>query len=150
MKELLLMKIPLPLPPAQWGGGGGAPPPAPSTPDEPGDPMSAPHFLYEKRGHVALCTFNRPEKKNAFDDPQWDGLRDALQESREDGRVAAMLVTGAGEDFSASRLNDLLRDTGAPADAAPVKGWWHRVATIYVAAVVHVSILVEFCSQMLT
>ena len=27
---------------------------------------------------VLLVTLNRAEKKNAFDDPQWDGLRDAL------------------------------------------------------------------------
>ncbi len=26
---------------------------------------------------VLLVTLNRPDKKNAFDDPQWDGLRDA-------------------------------------------------------------------------
>ncbi len=48
---------------------------------------------------VLLVTLNRPEKKNAFDDPQWDGLADALREAREDGRVAAVVVTGAGQDF---------------------------------------------------
>jgi enoyl-CoA hydratase/carnithine racemase len=52
---------------------------------------------------VLLVTLNRPEKKNAFHDPQWDGLRDALCEAREDARVAVMVVTGAGEDFSAGQ-----------------------------------------------
>ncbi len=61
---------------------------------------------------VLLVTLNRPEKKNAFDDPQWDGLADALREAREDGRVAAVVVTGAGQDFSAGQ------DLGAFAKAA--------------------------------
>jgi enoyl-CoA hydratase/carnithine racemase len=50
---------------------------------------------------VLLLTLNRPLKKNAFDDPLWDGLRDALAEAREDDAVAAVVVTGAGGDFSA-------------------------------------------------
>jgi len=52
---------------------------------------------------VLLVTLNRPDKKNAFDDPQWDGLRDALHEAREDERVACAVVTGAGKDFSAGQ-----------------------------------------------
>lgn len=52
---------------------------------------------------VLKLTLNRPEKKNAFNDPQWDGLADALNEARDDGRVACVLVTGAGEDFSAGQ-----------------------------------------------
>lgn len=52
---------------------------------------------------VLLVTLNRPEKKNAFNDPQWDGLSDALNEARDDKRVAAVVVTGAGNDFSAGQ-----------------------------------------------
>jgi enoyl-CoA hydratase/carnithine racemase len=52
---------------------------------------------------VLLLTLNRPEKKNAFHDPQWDGLRDALNGAREDDRVAVVVVTGAGDDFSAGQ-----------------------------------------------
>jgi enoyl-CoA hydratase/carnithine racemase len=52
---------------------------------------------------VLLLTLNRPQKKNAFDDPQWDALRDALNEAREDDRIAVALVTGAGSDFSAGQ-----------------------------------------------
>jgi len=52
---------------------------------------------------VLLVTLNRPAKKNAFDDAQWDGLRDALNEARDDGRVAVVVVTGAGRDFSAGQ-----------------------------------------------
>ena len=52
---------------------------------------------------VLLITLNRPKKKNAFNDPQWDGLRDALNEAREDDRVAVVVITGAGKDFSAGQ-----------------------------------------------
>ena len=52
---------------------------------------------------VLLVTLNRPRKKNAFNDPQWDGLRDTLHEARSDPRVAVVVLTGAGEDFSAGQ-----------------------------------------------
>ena len=45
---------------------------------------------------VLLVTLNRPKKKNAFDEAQWDALADALNEAREDPRVAVVLLTGAG------------------------------------------------------
>lgn len=60
---------------------------------------------------VLLLTLNRPKKKNAFNDPQWDGLRDALLAAREDRAVAVVVVTGAGEDFSAGQ--DLSAFAGA-------------------------------------
>lgn len=50
---------------------------------------------------VLLLTFNRPQKKNAFNDEQWDAFGDALARARHDRRVAAVVVTGAGSDFSA-------------------------------------------------
>lgn len=52
---------------------------------------------------VLLVTLNRPEKKNAFDDAQWDGLRDALRDAARDPAVACLVVTGAGRDFSAGQ-----------------------------------------------
>jgi enoyl-CoA hydratase/carnithine racemase len=68
--------------------------------------------LRELEDGVLRITLNRPAKKNAFDDAQWDGLRDALNDAREDGRVAVALVTGAGRDFSAGQD---LGAFGAPA-----------------------------------
>ena len=49
---------------------------------------------------VLLITLNRPERKNAFNEAQWDGLADALNEAREDPRVAVAVLTGAGGNFS--------------------------------------------------
>jgi enoyl-CoA hydratase/carnithine racemase len=49
---------------------------------------------------VLLITMNRPEKKNAFDDRQWDALLDALNQANADPRVAVVVLTGAGGNFS--------------------------------------------------
>ena len=49
---------------------------------------------------VMLITLNRPEKKNAFDDPQWDALTNALRDAEADPRVAVVVLTGAGGNFS--------------------------------------------------
>ena len=59
--------------------------------------------LRELDDGVLRVTLNRPDKKNAFDDPQWDGLRDAMNDAREDPSVAVMLLTGAGADFSSGQ-----------------------------------------------
>ncbi|MGK2929666.1 MAG: enoyl-CoA hydratase/isomerase family protein [Acidimicrobiales bacterium] len=50
---------------------------------------------------VAVITLDRPERKNAFDGEQWDATAAALVDTRDDGRVAAVVITGAGGDFSA-------------------------------------------------
>lgn len=50
---------------------------------------------------VQVVTFNRPTRKNAFDGAQWDAAAAALDEARHDRRVAAVVLTGAGGDFSA-------------------------------------------------
>ncbi len=50
---------------------------------------------------VLTVTLNRPKKKNAFDKAQWLGLGDALKEARENDDVSVVILTGAGDDFSA-------------------------------------------------
>lgn len=59
---------------------------------------------------VLLVTLNRPAKKNAFDEAQWDALADTLNEARGDPRVAVVLLTGAGGNFSSGA--DLSNFTG--------------------------------------
>jgi len=63
--------------------------------------MSAPHFLYEKRGHVALCTFNRPEKKNALSIEMIVRMADAWHEADNDPEIRAIVLTGKGDTFFA-------------------------------------------------
>jgi enoyl-CoA hydratase/carnithine racemase len=59
--------------------------------------------LEEYDDGVLLVTLNRPTKKNAFNDPQWDGLGDAYRRANEDDSVACVVVTGAGNDFSSGQ-----------------------------------------------
>ncbi len=49
---------------------------------------------------VQLVTLNRPRKKNAFNEAQWDAFAEALDAAREDPRIAAVVLTGAGGNFS--------------------------------------------------
>lgn len=49
---------------------------------------------------VLLLTMNRPEKKNAFHEAQWDALTDALHEAKLDPAIAVVVLTGAGGNFS--------------------------------------------------
>jgi enoyl-CoA hydratase/carnithine racemase len=51
-------------------------------------------------GGVLLLTLNRPARKNAFNEEQWDALASALDEAREDPRVAVVVLHGAGGNFS--------------------------------------------------
>jgi enoyl-CoA hydratase/carnithine racemase len=50
---------------------------------------------------VQLLTLNRPGKKNAFNEAQWDATTAALRAARADRRIGAVVITGAGADFSA-------------------------------------------------
>jgi enoyl-CoA hydratase len=63
--------------------------------------MSEPHFLYEKRGHVAICTFNRPEKKNALTIEMLCRMADAWTEADADDEVRAIVLHGKGDCFFA-------------------------------------------------
>jgi enoyl-CoA hydratase/carnithine racemase len=69
---------------------------------------------------VLLVTMNRPERKNAFNGPQWAGVAGALRAAREDPRVACIVLTGAGGNFSSGA--DLSSFQGGGMDAAPGDG----------------------------
>src|SRR3990170_24807 len=71
--------------------------------------------LEEARGGVRLLTLNRPERRNAFNLAMWRDLREALAEARADDGVRALVVTGAGEAFSAGQD---LAEMGAAASGA--------------------------------
>jgi len=64
---------------------------------------------------VLLVTLNRPDKKNAFNDAQWDGLAAALRSARSDDGVGVVVITGAGKDFSAG-VDLSAFGAGAPRD----------------------------------
>jgi len=65
--------------------------------------MNRETVVFERRDGVALLTLNRPEKRNAFNDRQYDDLADALSEARADEAIKVAVITGAAGAFSAGQ-----------------------------------------------
>lgn len=58
-------------------------------------------LIYEKKDHVAWITLNRPDVRNAQDPIIRGEIVRALELGRDDEEVYVMVITGAGEAFSA-------------------------------------------------
>jgi enoyl-CoA hydratase len=54
-------------------------------------------IIYEKKGHVAWITLNRPEVRNAQNDQLRGEFVQALEWARDDDEVYVIVITGAGE-----------------------------------------------------
>ena len=68
--------------------------------------MAYEYALYEKDGHVATITMNRPERMNAVHPPASEELSQIWDDALADDNVWVVVLTGAGEKaFSAG--NDL-------------------------------------------
>jgi enoyl-CoA hydratase/carnithine racemase len=65
--------------------------------------MSRATVLEENREGVLLVTLNRPARRNAFNDQQYDDLRAVLAEAQDDDGVHVVVLTGAGGAFSAGQ-----------------------------------------------
>ena len=59
------------------------------------------NIIYDKKGHVAWITLNRPEIKNPQDPFTREELSQALNTGRDDDDVYVMVITGAGDAFCA-------------------------------------------------
>ncbi|MFK8048283.1 MAG: enoyl-CoA hydratase-related protein [Halioglobus sp.] len=55
-------------------------------------------IVFEKRGHEAWITLNRPEAKNMLNGEMFVELADAWDEVRDDNNVRVAVLTAAGED----------------------------------------------------
>jgi enoyl-CoA hydratase len=60
--------------------------------------MSEPALLYEKDGHVATLTMNRPEARNAINPEMLCRFADAWQDVNDDPEIRVAVLTGAGDD----------------------------------------------------
>jgi enoyl-CoA hydratase/carnithine racemase len=80
--------------------------------------MARETVLEERRDGVLLLTLNRPRQKNAFDRRMWCETRDALADAQEDDRVRVVVVTGAGDAFTAGQDLAEMGGQGAPGDEA--------------------------------
>jgi len=58
------------------------------------------NILYEKRRHGVLLTLNRPQALNAMSQELSQELDSALEEARKDPESRAVVITGAGGNFS--------------------------------------------------
>lgn len=80
---------------------------------------------------VLRLTLNRPERKNAFNDAQWDALASALDEARENPAVAAVVLTGAGNDFSSGVDLASFGEPAPPRDDGKPSGYFACVDSIF-------------------
>ena len=60
-----------------------------------------PDLLLTVTDHVATVTFNRPQRRNAFTVDMFDLLGDLLRQAAADPEVRCIVLTGAGDAFSA-------------------------------------------------
>lgn len=67
--------------------------------------------LVADHGAVRVLTFNRPTKRNAFNQALWYGVADALRAAAEDDAVSCVVLTGAGESFTAGQDLGEMADT---------------------------------------
>ena len=59
--------------------------------------MSYDHVIYEKRGHVAYVTLNRPQRMNALDSHSHHELIEIFDDFAGDENAWVAIITGAGD-----------------------------------------------------
>lgn len=84
-------------------------------------PLTGPDVaLYEKRGHAAIITMNRPERMNALG----GGLPQRVQEhwhtANEDDDVWVVILTGTGRAFCAGADLKDMNESGRPAGSGSI------------------------------
>lgn len=62
--------------------------------------MTYKNILVEKKNHLAIISFNRPDKLNAINVPVKREVSRALNELEADNDVRVVILTGAGKSFS--------------------------------------------------
>lgn len=77
--------------------------------------MENPVLLSERRQHVLILTFNRPEVRNALNAELIAAADDALVRAEEDPEVRVVVVTGSGSVFCAGMdLQSVAGEGGSP------------------------------------
>ena len=83
------------------------------------------HILLEKRDHVGILTFNRPEAYNALNTSLLEELEQAVKEVERDTDLRVLLITGAGKAFVAGAdISEMMNLT--PPQAAAFAEAGHR------------------------
>jgi len=84
--------------------------------------------LFERRGNIALLTFNRPKARNAISPEVSQAMAGFLDEIEADDALRAVVLTGAGEVFCAGADLKVVAQ-GRAMDIARGKGGFAGVAT---------------------
>ncbi len=108
----------------------GTPVPIP-FPDEERMSDEAPVLSELDEDGVLLVTLNRPHRKNAFDEAQWDALGRTLDEAREDPAVAVVVLCGAGGNFSSGVDLASFGEERPPRDDGKPSGFFACVDSIF-------------------
>jgi naphthoate synthase len=77
-------------------------------------------ILYHKAGGIAKITINRPEVRNAFRPQTVRDLMDAFADARDDERIGAIVLTGAGDKAFCSGGDQKIRGDAGYVDAKGV------------------------------
>jgi enoyl-CoA hydratase/carnithine racemase len=91
--------------------------------------MSYDHVIYDKRGHVAYVTLNRPERMNALDAHSHAELIEVFDDFERDADAWLAIITGAG-DRAFCAGNDLKATVQASANGERRVGADARFAAI--------------------
>jgi len=78
--------------------------------------------IYEKKGHIAHITLNRPEVLNAFNRAMHEKLREAWLDFREDNDLWVVVISGAGDRAFSSGAD--VREVGADRGEEPRRTFW--------------------------
>ena len=82
--------------------------------------MSYQTILYEKVGHIATLTMNRPDRMNAMTNRMVVETGDALAAAAEDRDVRVLILTGAGSAFCpGADISGITSGSGADVALAP-------------------------------
>lgn len=82
-------------------------------------PKDLKHVLYEKKGHVAYVTLNRPEVRNALHSYAYVEMRSCWRDIGLDPNVYVAIVTGTGPAFCAGRDVKFLAEYQAQGKRTP-------------------------------
>lgn len=75
-------------------------------------------ILVDRTDGLVTVTFNRPERRNAINREVWDGLQQVIGEVWRNPADRALLLTGAGGDFSSGA--DLAQTPALDEDGEPI------------------------------
>lgn len=88
-------------------------------------------ILLSNHGRVAVVTLNRPSRMNAWTTPMRDAIIEALERFDADDKVAAIIMTGAGDKaFSAGQDLGEAHDFDGERAVAWVKEWQRYYALL--------------------